>query len=191
MHQSRTGFLGCVHLGTQGRGPPCQHEPLWPLNSPHLQLLGNHKALPFTGAQVSWTNYMRPVSRGRLVTVPTSPPKRASKWVQKSGHPAPSIRRKMTHRGSKQQMKWDNWTKPNQDSTNQWPTEFNPSATKFNKTGTKPTENAKCINGHHQLDYHKPEFTGVICVQSGVLPSQQTAKTIGQNQVQASNQTKQ
>jgi len=48
--------------------------------------------------------------------------------------------------------------------------------TRFNKTGIQPTEK---ICGHYQLDYHKPEFTGVISVQSGVLPSQQQRQFAG------------
>jgi len=85
--QWRTGFLGCVHLVTQRWGLPCQHKPFWPLNSPCLWPLGNHKVLPFAGAWVSWINCKRPVSGWRLETVlTTSPPTKSQQtdWQNQS-----------------------------------------------------------------------------------------------------------
>jgi len=59
------------------------------------------------------------------------------------------------------------------------------------KQAPKLTENVIDICGHGQLNDHRPELTEVLLVQSGVVPSQQAAMTIGQVQDQAGNQTKQ
>jgi len=58
--------------------------------------------------------------------------------------------------------------------------EFNPTTTKFNITSSKPTENAKGNSGYCQPDSHRPEFSGVICVQPGVVSiNKKEAKTTG------------
>ncbi len=155
MCQHRTGFLGCVHLGTQGWGLPCQHEPLWPLNSPCHWPLGNHKALPFAGAWMSWTNCKGPMSRWRLETVPNKSSK-ASKWVQKSGHPTPRIRETRWHKGTQanQQSKQLNHNNNQQNLTLQWP--------EHQEQAPKAIRNAKCLNENCQSE--QSSITGSLRV---------------------------
>jgi len=109
-----------------------------------------------------------------------------NKWVQKSSHPAPRIRQ---HKGkANQTTKPPNQTKPNSNG-GCWV-----DLHKEGQVSTTPIQqiwhqlkNAKSIHGHGQLDDHRPVFTRrVILVWSDVVvPSQQRAKTIRQDQVQA------
>jgi len=101
---------------------------------------------------------------------------------------------------NKQTNKLPNQAKPKQNSTNhtqrlvyigyhcqhnQIP---NQPQTKSKTASTRLTENAKCIGIYCQLDDCRPEFIKVICIYLGVVHSQQTTKTIGQeDQVATSN----
>jgi len=88
----------------------------------------------------------------------------------------------------KQDSTQENLTANNSDDQNepgldQPMTNSNSPATKLNKTGTKPGENAKCVSGYGQLNDHRPEFLlqGNMCT-LGCDSQSTSSKTIGWDQ---------